>query len=237
MTVNFHSPAYRVYYQDTYQDKLNGASVLSAGKDDKGNYISLDKTLFHPQGGGQPSDEGNIILSDGTKVKIVALSENKTTGEIFHYHQSDVNAFKINQLVNMEIDLEKRKLFAKLHTGGHLIANLMEKEYKLEGYKGNHFPGGQAWVVFKGSPMPDKAIAEKKLVTLLEQAIADNLPISITYPVDSVKGAVRTLQIGHNSTYPCGGTHLKSTKELEGTIVVRNIKIQKGEMRVGYDVK
>ena len=41
---------------DTYLDKLE-TTILEIGQDENGSYVIFDKTIFHPQGGGQPSDE------------------------------------------------------------------------------------------------------------------------------------------------------------------------------------
>jgi Ser-tRNA(Ala) deacylase AlaX len=46
---------------------------------------------------------------------------------------------------------------------------------------------------------------------------------------------VRVVDIGGLGSYPCGGTHVKSLKEL-GRVVVRSIKRQKGISRVSYEV-
>ena len=46
---------------------------------------------------------------------------------------------------------------------------------------------------------------------------------------------VRVVDIGGLGSYPCGGTHVKSLKEL-GRVVVRNIKRQKGISKVSYEV-
>jgi Ser-tRNA(Ala) deacylase AlaX len=37
-------------------------------------------------------------------------------------------------------------------------------------------------------------------------------------------------------SYPCGGTHVKSTKGC-GRVVIRNIKRQKGVTKVSYEVQ
>lgn len=49
----------RRYY---YSDELQGqAQVLSCAPAEAGAYaVELDATLFHPQGGGQPSDVGTL---------------------------------------------------------------------------------------------------------------------------------------------------------------------------------
>lgn len=46
----------RVYYTNIYLDKLE-VQILEVGQDEVGSYVICDKTVFHPQGGGQPNDE------------------------------------------------------------------------------------------------------------------------------------------------------------------------------------
>lgn len=59
----------------------------------------------------------------------------------------------------LENDLAKRSHASKLHTMNHLISAVVEEKYpNLHAFKCNHFPaGGQAYVLFQGSPIPDKA--------------------------------------------------------------------------------
>ena len=70
---------YREYYDDTY--KVSRSTIFhliqilfnqfeSTGKVTKieGVQIVLDKTILHPQGGGQPMDYGSIVSKDGKTV-------------------------------------------------------------------------------------------------------------------------------------------------------------------------
>ena len=53
------------YFEDTY--KFKGRAIISAvNKDENGPFIILNQTLFHPQGGGQPSDQGTLQVGDVT---------------------------------------------------------------------------------------------------------------------------------------------------------------------------
>lgn len=71
-----------------------------------------------------------------------------------------------------EIDAGARLQHAQLHTVSHLIADLVHQRHpELQGAKGNHFPGGQSSVTFKG-PCPDKAQLKAQLEADLAAAIA-----------------------------------------------------------------
>ena len=54
-----------LYYEDTYNFK-GDAQILdvSEGRSSGEFTVTLDKTIFHPQGGGQPSDKGTISFEN-----------------------------------------------------------------------------------------------------------------------------------------------------------------------------
>src|SRR6266536_5905948 len=129
----------RIFYTDTYQNKLE-ATILESGKDEQGNYIICDKTIFHPQGGGQPSDEG-YLESGGECYRIIKLSASRNPTEepylIKHYYEGE-KQFSKGEKVIQTIDLEKRVLFARYHSGGHLLSVAVNQLFpKLDGFKGN----------------------------------------------------------------------------------------------------
>ncbi|MBP9691937.1 MAG: hypothetical protein KBD90_01230 [Alphaproteobacteria bacterium] len=43
--------------------------IKANGKDENGDFLILNQTIFYPQGGGQPSDRGTIAV-DGVVVPI-----------------------------------------------------------------------------------------------------------------------------------------------------------------------
>ena len=62
----------KLYLLDTYKFNESEAEVLEVFDDPKdANFllIHLSKTIFHPQGGGQPSDQGYLEI-DGTRLDV-----------------------------------------------------------------------------------------------------------------------------------------------------------------------
>lgn len=222
----------RAYYQNTYLFQTT-AAVIETGSNEKGNYFVANSTIFHPQGGGQPSDQGFVELA-GKRFPILRLEEEKNTlnGKVFHFVDCNTSDWQGRE-VSMEIDQTSRQLFARLHTGGHLLSEIVEEEYpSLKASKGNHFPGGQAFVCFA---MPKEFVLDKKAIeqTLnrrLQQAIAEKLPIAIS-EVDEK----RHISIGSWQSRQCGGTHLQNLEQLQ-TCVIRSIGKQKNELKLGYTV-
>ncbi|CAH1759001.1 11113_t:CDS:2 [Entrophospora sp. SA101] len=188
--------AERVYYADTYLDKLE-VQILERGKDDNGSYVIFDKTIFHPQGGGQPSDEGYLEIA-----------------------------------VIQVIDWAKRLLYSRLHSAGQLLSDTVNQIYPaLKGIRANHFPGGQAFVIFAGEIPADIAANKEKIRNLANELVKRNVPIKVEYHNQS-----RIIKISNFLPHPCGGTHISTTSEI-GEIIIRNIKKDKDNLRIGYDVK
>lgn len=227
-------PTNRIYYEDTYKNKFE-TKIIRSERDLKGTYLIFDQTIFHPQGGGQPADQGFIVIQD-QKYPILELEEDRTTGIIKHYIASSLeHTDLVSRTVQQVIDLELRIKHAKLHTAGHLLSNIVEMlNPYFEAYKGNHYPNDQAWVVFKRlnnsqNEEKESEITQEYLVQKFLDFVQEEIPISI-----HIQGKSRIIQIGTFKAYPCGGTHLKHTGQLS-MFSVRSIKIQKGELKIGYD--
>ncbi|MEM7361752.1 MAG: hypothetical protein AAF335_01945 [Bacteroidota bacterium] len=232
---------HRLFLEDTYLFELT-TKIRSAGHDTQGHYVIPVQTLFHPQGGGQPDDEGSFI-SEGRKYEVNKLVGDKEKGEIKHYYNApeDAPLLKEDQTIDMVIDREKRLHFAAYHTAGHLIADIIEATYpSLAGIKGNHFPdkGAVIFVIKEkiGQPV-DKADytsydleeMKTKVTEEMDKLRTANAPIKIDN-----SGPKRTMQIADMKEIPCGGTHLRHLGELPNCFI-KKIALKKREgLKVSY---
>ena len=71
--------------------------------------VQLDKTIFHPQGGGQPSDIG--FINDIAVKKVI-----HTPDGIIHWLTAPVEGS-----VQLTVDETRRSLNTRLHSAGHII--------------------------------------------------------------------------------------------------------------------
>lgn len=221
------------------------------------NYVIItEETIFHPQGGGQPSDTGRMTGSAGAKFNVVsAKMDTVNDGQVLHFGQFDGESrFLRGDSVEAEIDVEKRLLYSRLHTAGHVLGaavrHLLEKE--IEGFdelKASHFPDSAA-CEFKG-------LIEGKwkdpIQERLDRYIAAKMPVEIDWwDVDDFKAhdlerlipdqsivapgeKFRVVNIVGAEVYPCGGTHVDTT-DLCGTVTAKKISRSKGVSRVSYNV-
>src|SRR6056297_531776 len=111
----------KLYYQKPYLKKIS-AKVI-AKKYEKGRcLIELDKTIFYPEGGGQPADKGYLNES---KVINVLKKGNKI------WHILDDDNIKDGQVVTGKIDWQIKFDHMQQHTGQHVISSLLYKYSKI----------------------------------------------------------------------------------------------------------
>jgi len=227
----------RVYLQDSSLSQLS-AKVVDLGKDEEGQFVVFDKTLFHPQGGGQPDDQGYFEV-EGTRFVVKKLSAPSNPQAIpfiiRHYYdisEAEKTKLKVDQVVLQKIDLEIRRLHARYHSAGHLLSNAVNRLCpSLDGCGGHHFPK-QASVSFEGIPTPEiLQELKQKVPELVNKFVQDKLPCKNMH-----QNTPRLIQFGELPPYQCGGTHVLNSEEI-GRITIRNFKKDKTRLKIGYDIE
>ncbi|KAF7557293.1 hypothetical protein G7Z17_g794 [Cylindrodendrum hubeiense] len=225
---------------------------------DENHVVVTEGTIFHPQGGGQPSDVGEITHQSGATFNVSAVRMDAVRdGQVLHLGQFAPNTtgaaiFKTGDTVEQAIDIEKRLLYSRFHTAGHVLGaavrHLLENE--IEGFdelKASHFPDS-ASCEFKGLIEGKwKEPIQKKL----DEYIAAKLPVEVEWwdEEDFRKRGLerlipdrslvppgekfRVVNIVGAEVYPCGGTHV-DTSDLCGDTKVKKISRSKGTSRVSY---
>lgn len=145
-----------------------GTQALFKPPADTTPYILItSETIFHAQGGGQPSDTGTITCSDPDIIFNVHQVRKPDEGAILHMGSLGSSSLSWSELVSasekmvgangrQDIDVPKRLLHSRIHTAGHVIGlaiNQLVKEGKLpedlKDGKASHYPGA-AFVEFTG---------------------------------------------------------------------------------------
>jgi len=196
--------------------------------------LILDQTIFYPQGGGQPSDVGFILSSNGNFE--VTKTIFNPDGQVWHLGYFVSGNFEIGQDVVLKIDQQKRLLNARNHTAGHLIDLAIESlELSLVAVKGFHFPIG-AYVEYSGE-LENLDIAEK-LEQKVNEIIQQNPKINFELQESKHESGkpMRIMNVEGFKSCPCGGTHVKSALEV-GKISIKKIKNNKGNIRISYQIE
>ena len=248
-------PATEALYQgDTYLF-TNEASVLAIEPlvNDTGWVVFLDRTCFHPQGGGQPSDTGTITSIEGGEPFAVAMCKKDPGGAVRHEGSAAAPSFTVGAKVRCVIDGDPRVRNARVHSAGHLIDVAMGMSgMTLKPTKGYHFPNG-AYVEYEGKlEAKEREALIPKLQEAMDKLIAEGIKTEVkdvegqkldtacplnALPSDKCMwgtGWVRVVNLGGQGC-PCGGTHVNSTKEL-GKVVVGKVSSKGKVTRVSYSV-
>merc|ERR1711964_61442 len=139
--------------------------------------------------------------------------------------------FAAGAKVDLEVNGAKRRLYARIHSAGHLIdlAATNAGYGYLEPVKGYHFEDG-SYVEYVGNiESKDRAAAKEKIQQELDALIACDLKVIVT------NGSVRQVAFGKDQCYPCGGTHVNSTAEL-GKVTITKLKKKQKNFRIGYKI-
>ncbi|WP_053294769.1 serine-tRNA(Ala) deacylase AlaX [Escherichia coli] len=206
----------RLYYISN--DLELNTEVLSCMPETDGRFrIILASTLFHPQGGGQPSDRGMI----GSARMLQAIQNGP---EVIHFTDVAVEAGP----VRIQIDGMLRHHHSRYHSAGHLIAYTGEK-YGWYGYKGNHHPG-EGRIAFR-------ATRQNLPVTIddFAEGVTDLVARDLVLRTFN-ENEKRMVTWGDLPAYACGGTHVQSTGQV-GQIIITRIKERKGELSVQYELR
>lgn len=229
-----------------YPNKFDAiAGIISYGQDEKGLYVLLSESLFYPQGGGQPSDQGEIIAKN---IRHQVLGVRNIDGQIRHYITGVSNAIGAGDEVRLIVDEARRKINSKYHTAGHLLAAVTEKTFpELSAIKGHQFPG-EAYVEFEGgvddldgflnavSKNLKNSIVGNSIVSTEEVCVEDLSRVMENLPKDFAKDkAIRVCHIEGFEPVPCGGTHVKALKEIAG-LQIKKCKSKKGKTKIFYEV-
>ena len=219
----------KLFYNDSFATTFT-AEVIDCFENKDHFAIVLDKTLFYPEGGGQPCDHGVIRWADG-KAEIFDVREKNDT--ICHY---SATAVAVGTIIEGEIDFERRFDLMQQHTGEHMISGIV---HSLFGYDnvGFHLSEKDMSLDFSG-PLSKEDI--DRVVEIANDLIVKNQPVTATYPDISkieyrskkaLEGPVRIVTAGDADVCACCGTHLETTGQVQ-IIAVKDSMNYKGGTRM-----
>jgi len=193
--------------------------------------LILDKTVFYPEGGGQPGDMGRIA---NNTFEADVTNTIKSTGGILHLIDNKLGSISAGDDVKIDIDWERRYSLMRMHTALHILCSIVD----------GAVTGGSVGVQKSrlDFDIPGERPDKESLTQQLMEIVDRNYPVVSSWISDqelqenpdlirtmSVKpptgtGQVRMIRIGDAIDFqPCGGTHVKSTGEI-GKIKISKIE-------------
>ena len=227
--------------------------------------IIVDSTIFHVQGGGQPSDTGKMTSFDTAATNADSTFEVKSVrqpaqgGQILHFGRfipadGATAPFDAGRELQQHVDAEKRNLHSRLHTAGHVMSLAIHALCRegalppLKELKASHYPDSAA-VVFNGTlegkhkdiiqAKTDEFVQSARPVKIhwwpMEELLEKCYGTGEGFALPEGETLGRVVEMEGLGSYPCGGTHVQDCSKV-GKIEVKKISRSKGTSKVSYRV-
>jgi len=209
------------YEREPYRRELD-VRILEVGESDGRPWARLDDTILYPEGGGQPSDQGEL---DGVRVVEV---ESSGRGLLHH-----LAAAVAEGPARLALDWPRRYDHMQQHTAQHLLSCLALGRF---GWSTRSFHiGPAACDIELDVPPPEPcelaaleaaAVAEVRAARAIRarRVKADeyeSLEVRSRGLPAGHTGSIRLVEIDGLDLNTCGGTHLASTAEVETVKLLR----------------
>ena len=200
-------------------------AVVDALRPGQEGHVVLDHTPFYAESGGQIGDTGVLL---GPNVRFTVRDTQKIGAAFAHIGVLDTGELRAGEVVNAQVDQERRKAIALNHSATHLLHAALRKILgKHVEQKGSLVAADRLRFDFSHTQAvsPDEL---RQVEDLVNAEIRENAPVKTrVMGLDQAKAAgamslfgekydsdVRVLSIGDFSMELCGGTHVERAGDI-----------------------
>ena len=223
----------KLFYNDPFLREFT-ATVLSCEEGKGGFAVTLDRTAFYPEGGGQPADFGTL---GGVKV----TDTRDKGGVVTHICDGPLT---VGETVTGTIDFDRRFDLMQQHSGEHIASGIICETFHCDNV-GFHIGHDLVTIDFNA----EITMAQlREIEQRVNRYIWENHPISITYPSPQelaaldyrskkeLTGQVRIVAFPGADCCACCGTHLLTSGQVGMVKLLSCTKFREGvriEMAAG----
>ena len=231
-------------------------TVLPGQKSTEFNIV-LDRTPCYAEMGGQVGDHGLLHVPghDRTEVGKLHVTDTQKRGDVFIHRAAlaEGRAPEPGEAVRISIDVDRRRAIERHHTVTHLLHWALHQIVAADATQKGSYVGPEK-LTFDFSSAALTPQQKRGVEKLVNEKIVQNDPVSWTeVPYAEAKkrsdiqqffgekygDLVRVVQIGGDakalngySMELCGGTHVRTTGEIESFRIVREEAIAAGVRRI-----
>ena len=216
-------------YTDAYA--RSAAATVRHVETGETTVVVLDRTVFYPGGGGQPSDRGLLLrAADGRSWTVRAAR--KVDGEIVHeLEPADGEPPAVGDALEVDLDWARRLALMRTHTALHALCGVVWNDHGALVTGGNMEPGsGRMDFEFESmsgdlvdaieARVNEELARERDVrVNVLPRDEAFAIPDLIRTKVNLLPPGIdeiRTIEIVGLDLQADGGTHVANTREVGG---------------------
>lgn len=211
----------KVYHLDSYLQEI---TTRITGKEFRAGhyYLRFERTVFCPEGGGQPADQGMV---NGLPL----LSLEAEGDDIIHVLGQDPGDGE----ARLRIDFARRYDHMQQHTAQHLLSQVLVRSFKAATLSFAIGPEHSSIEIDR----PEFGAEEtRELEAECARLIFSRLPVKVFASEDvsslrlrkapKVQGRIRVVEIEGFDQSACGGTHLGNCAEIGFLKIVRSERVR-----------
>ena len=215
----------KLYYEDCHLARFT-ARVTGCEKKDEGYAVTLDRTAFYPEGGGQACDLGTL---GGVRV----LDVREAGEEVVHLCDAPL---EVGSNVDGAIDYDRRFDLMQQHSGEHMVSGVVHEKYGYHNV-GFHMGADMITIDFDGMiPAEELPLIEAQV----NAAIWKNIPLRIWVPSPeelpnvryrtkrALPWPVRIVEVPGVDSCACCGVHVAFTGEIGLVKLFSAVKFHQG---------
>ena len=218
----------KLYYEDSEIFSFTACVTLCEARGERWA-VTLDRTAFFPEGGGQSADTGRIGPARVADVR-------ESGGQILHLTDRPLD---VGASFACEVDAEQRLRRMQNHSGEHVVSGLI---HRLFGYDNVGFHMGESCMTmdYSGELSREELL---RVETLANEAVRADLPIRAWFPAPEELAAlpyrskleltqgVRLVEIPGIDRCACCAPHVKRTGQI-GLIKLLTAERHRGGVRI-----
>lgn len=215
----------KLYYQDPFLKEFT-ANVLTCAPGKGGFCVTLDRTAFYPEGGGQPADHGTLGGAACTDV-------HEKDGVIFHTIEAPL---KVGSPVRGVLDWARRFDHMQQHSGEHILSGILCREYHCDNV-GFHLGADTVTIDYNADITWEQALYAQQQAN---EVIWADRAVQITFPSreeltamdyrskKELTGQVRIVTFPQADCCACCGTHVLRAGQVGAVKVLSCQKFRQG---------
>ena len=209
----------------------------------RGQHVTLDRTLFYPEGGGQSCDAGTLLWEGGG----ATVSDVQKEGDTI-WHTLEGQPPTVGSGVTGTLDWKRRYRHSQRHTAEHLLAQAFWRVNAAFGVRSVSMRGPECTLDLAGQPGESHVLAAQ---ALLNEVLREGLSLETVmvpaealdaYPLrrpPQVSGQVRVVLFREPGgaiweASACGGTHLPTGAQAAPVVVLKTERIKNDLTRVTF---
>jgi alanyl-tRNA synthetase len=209
--------------------------------------ITLDRTPFYAESGGQLADHGTITLDSGAVVEVYDAQKPPGLADLVVHRGRVVNGeLTVGTPVVARVDVERRKAVSRAHTATHLVHQAIRRALGEQAAQAGSLNDAGRFRFDFSSPTAVPASVLADVEAEVNTILLDDLPVrafvttqdearklgAIALFNEKYGEAVRVVEVGEYARELCGGTHAARSAQLGLVKLLGESSIASGVRRI-----